>query len=135
MPKSGKTIHKYLHHLPKLEFSVHVQQITRFMLKVELTIAPDFKSDQKIHGNYSVFWIVVDDIDSEVILHHEYFLLKSKFLHDKYTIKFFPLLFESLPPHYFITVISDTWIASETQLPVLFRHLILHVKYPLPMEY
>ena len=125
MPKSGKTIHKYVHHFSKLHLSVHVYPITRFTFKVELTIGPDFQWDQKIHGNSKALWIVVEDIDSEVILHHEYFLLKSKISQDQHTVKFFVLLFEPLPPQYFIRVISDTLIASQKQLPVSFRHLIL----------
>ena len=31
-------------------------------------------------------------------------------------------------------VVSDKWIASETQLPVSFRHLILPEKFPPPTE-
>ena len=27
-------------------------------------------------GSLQAFWILVEDVDSEVILHHEYFLLK-----------------------------------------------------------
>ena len=49
-PKVGKTIYKYIHHIPKLELSVHVLPITRSTLKVELTITPDFQWDDKIHG-------------------------------------------------------------------------------------
>ena len=67
MPKSGKTIHKYVHHFSKLEFSVHVYPITRSMLKVELKIDPEFQWDEKIHGNSEAFWIVVEDVDSKVI--------------------------------------------------------------------
>ena len=134
MPKSGKTIHKYVHHFPKLEFSVHLQPITISMLKVKLTIAPDFQWDEKIHGNSEAFRIILEDVDIKVILHHEYFLLKSKFSQDEHTVKFFLPVFEPLPPQYFIRVIFHTWIASETQLPVSFRHLILPEKYPPPME-
>jgi len=54
MPKSGKTIHKYVHQLPKLELSVHVQPITRSTLRVELTITPDFQWDDKVHGQSEV---------------------------------------------------------------------------------
>ena len=39
-----------------------------------------------------------------------------------------------MPPQYFIRVVSDRWIASETQLPVSFRHLILPEKYAPPTE-
>ncbi len=95
-PKIGKTIYKYIHHIPKLELAVHVLPITRSTLKVELTITPDFQWDDKIHGMAEVsfqlknyfffsnfplflkpFWIWVEDVDSEILLHHEYFLLKK----------------------------------------------------------
>lgn len=134
MPKMGKTLHKYVHQFPKLELSVHVQPITRSTLKVELTITPDFHWEEKVHGNSEAFWILVEDVDSEVILHHEYFLLKNKFAQDEHTVKFFVPVFEPLPPQYFIRVVSDTWIGSETQLPVSFRHLILPERYPPPTE-
>ncbi|NXO69329.1 U520 helicase, partial [Phainopepla nitens] len=134
MPKMGKTIHKYVHLFPKLELSVHLQPITRSTLKVELTVAPDFQWDEKVHGSSEAFWILVEDVDSEVILHHEYFLLKAKYSQDEHLVTFFVPVFEPLPPQYFIRVVSDRWLACETQLPVSFRHLILPEKYPPPTE-
>eukprot|EP00057_Strongylocentrotus_purpuratus_P018689 XP_011673163.1 PREDICTED: U5 small nuclear ribonucleoprotein 200 kDa helicase-like [Strongylocentrotus purpuratus] len=80
------------------------------------------------------FWILVEDVDSEIILHHEYFLLKSKFAQDEHIVKFSVPVFEPLPPQYFIRVVSDRWIVSETQLPVSFRHLILPEKNLPPTE-
>ena len=55
-------------------------------------------------------WIFVEDVDSEIILHHEYFLLKSKFASDEHTLKFFVPVFEPLPPQYFIRIVSDKWL-------------------------
>lgn len=43
-------------------------------------------------------------------------------------------VFEPLPPLYFIRMVSDRWLGSETVLPVSFRHLILPEKYPPPTE-
>ncbi|XP_077119026.1 U5 small nuclear ribonucleoprotein 200 kDa helicase [Ranitomeya variabilis] len=134
MPKMGKTIHKYVHLFPKLDLSVHLQPITRSTLKVELTITPDFQWDEKVHGSSEAFWILVEDVDSEVILHHEYFLLKAKYAQDEHLVTFFVPVFEPLPPQYFIRVESDRWLSCETQLPVSFRHLILPEKYPPPTE-
>ncbi|KAH9520256.1 hypothetical protein Btru_060375 [Bulinus truncatus] len=74
---SAKPIHKYIRQFPRLELSVHIQPITRSTLKVELTITPDFQWEEKLHGHSEAFWILVEDVDSEAILHHEYFLLKS----------------------------------------------------------
>ncbi|CAB4026821.1 U5 small nuclear ribonucleo 200 kDa helicase [Paramuricea clavata] len=130
MPKMGKTLHKFIHQLPKLELATHIQPITRSTLSVELTITPDFQWDEKIHGTSEAFWILVEDVDSEIILHHEYFLLKSKYAKDEHVIKLFVPVFEPLPPQYFIRVVSNRWLGSETQLPVSFRHLILPEKNP-----
>ncbi|KAF0300038.1 putative U5 small nuclear ribonucleoprotein helicase [Amphibalanus amphitrite] len=133
-PKMGKLIHKYVHQFPKLELSTHIQPITRQTLKVELTITPDFQWDEKVHGRAEAFWIQVLDVDAEILLHHEYFLLKQKFAQDEHVVKFFVPVFEPLPPQYFIKVVSDRWIGAETHLAVSFRHLILPEKYPPPTE-
>lgn len=67
-----------------------------------MTITPDFQWDEKLHGASEAFWILVEDVDSEVILHHEYFLLKSKYAQDEHLVKFFVPVFEPLPPQYFL---------------------------------
>ncbi|XP_075249167.1 U5 small nuclear ribonucleoprotein 200 kDa helicase-like [Convolutriloba macropyga] len=134
MPKIGKNIYKFVHQFPKLDLSSHIQPVTRSTLKVELTVTPDFKWDDKVHGTSQAFWIMVEDVDNENILHSEYFLLKQKFCEDEHLVKFYVPMFEPLPPQYFIRIVSDSWLNSETQLPVSFRHLILPEKYPLPTE-
>ena len=58
----------------------------------------DFQWDEKTHGSSEAFWILVEDVDSEVVLHQEYFLLKSKFATDDHVVKFFVPIFEPLPP-------------------------------------
>ncbi|KAK2712756.1 U5 small nuclear ribonucleoprotein 200 kDa helicase-like [Artemia franciscana] len=134
VPKLGRTVHKYIHQFPKLELSAHIQPINRATLKVELTMTPDFQWDEKVHGNSQAFWIMVEDVDSETILHSEYFLLKQAYAEEEHLVKFYVQMFDPVPPQYFIRVVSDRWIASETLLPVSFRHLILPEKNPPPTE-
>lgn len=121
MPKLGKTLHRYIHQFPKLDLVSHIQPVTRSTLSVELTITADFQWDEKVHGHAEAFWIFVEDVDSEIILHHEYFLLKQKFVEEDHVLKMFVPIFEPLPPQYFIRVVSDRWIGCETVLPVSFR--------------
>lgn len=85
---------------------------TRSTLRVELTITPDFQWDEKIHGQSEAFWILVEDVDSEVILHHEYFLLKSKYCQDEHLVKFFVPVFEPLPPQYFLRYFANMVLGS-----------------------
>ena len=39
-------------------------------------------------------------------------------------------MFEPVPPNYYITVISERWLRSETRLPISFKHLIRPAKFP-----
>ncbi|CAH9136752.1 unnamed protein product [Cuscuta epithymum] len=133
-PKMGKVLHKYVHQFPKLNLAAHVQPITRSVLRVELTITPDFIWEDKVHGYVEPFWVLVEDCDGEYILHHEYFMLKKQYSDEDHTLHFTVKIYEPLPPQYFIHVISDRWLGSHTVLPVSFRHLILPEKYPPPTE-
>ena len=121
MPKLGRAIHKYIPQFPKLDLISHIQPITRSTLSIDLTLTPDFQWDDKLHGHSQGIWIFVEDVDSEIVLHHEFFLLKKTFCEDEHTVKMFVPIFEPLPPQYFIRVVSDRWLGSETVLPVSFR--------------
>lgn len=92
--------------------------LARSTLQVELTITPDFQWDEKVHGNSEAFWVFVEDVDSEVLLHHEYFLLKKKYAEEEHILNFFVPIFEPLPPQYFIRVVSDKWLGELTARPL-----------------
>ncbi|KAG5559686.1 hypothetical protein RHGRI_009264 [Rhododendron griersonianum] len=79
-PKMGRTLYKFIHQFPKLNLAAHVQPITRTMLRVELTITPDFQWEDKVHGFVEPFWVIVEDNDREYIFHREFFLLKKQHL-------------------------------------------------------
>ncbi|KAI8532460.1 hypothetical protein RHMOL_Rhmol11G0215900 [Rhododendron molle] len=133
-PKMGRKLHKFIHQFPKLNLTAQVQPITRTVLRVQLTITPDFQWEDKVHGFVEPFWIIVEDNDREYILHHEYFLLKKQYIDKDHTLNFTVPIYEPLPHQYFIRVVSDRWLGSQSVLPVSFRHLILPEKYPSPTE-
>lgn len=130
MPVKGAVVHNLVHMLPKLQLNPYIQPITRSYLRIELAITKDFQWDKEIHGNSQLFWIFVEDVDSEIILHYEQFMLKRKLSDLEHVVVFTVPLFEPLPPNYYIRAISDKWIHSETVISVSFRHLILPEKYP-----
>lgn len=130
VPKAGKLLERYVHEFPKLDLQSHVQPLTRSILKVELTITPDFKWDEKVHGTAEAFWILVEDVDGEMILHQESFILKQQYAEEEHLMTFTVPLFDPLPPNYFVSIVSDRWLHSETRFPISFKHLILPEKYP-----
>ena len=143
VPKIGKNLYKLVHQFPKLEVSAHVQPMTRSLLRVDLTIAPDFDNDVKLHGFVQLFHIVVEDGNGELILHHELFTLKSSSSklksissneQEEHSVSFSVPIIEPLPPQYFVRVMSDRWLHAETVLPISFHNLILPAKFPPPTE-
>jgi pre-mRNA-splicing helicase BRR2 len=101
---------------------------------VELSLVPDFEYDIKVHGYVQLFHIIVEDVDGENILHHEMFLLKNTGADDEHTVVFTVNIMDPLPPSYFIRVISDRWLHSETVLPISFNKMILPAKFFPPTE-
>ena len=56
-----------------------VQPITRSLLRVELQITSDFMWDEKVY-------VIVEDVDWEVILYHDSFILKQKYAEKDHVI-------------------------------------------------
>ncbi|KAL8756676.1 MAG: hypothetical protein Q9199_002760 [Rusavskia elegans] len=133
MPKAGKTICGLVQKFPRLEVQAQVQPVTRSMLRVELTITPNFEWDETVHGNAENFWILVEDCDGEDILFHDQFLLRRDYAQsetNEHLVEFTVPITEPMPPNYFITVLSDRWLQSETKLAVSFEKLVLPEKFP-----
>ena len=132
MPKAGRTVYGLVKKFPRLEVQAQVQPMTRSMLRVDLTITPNFEWDDAIHGNAEAFWIIVEDCDGEAILFHDQFILRKDYAESEmseHTVEFTVPITEPMPPNYFISVISDRWMHSETKVAVSFQKLILPEKF------
>jgi len=53
---------------------------------------------EQVHGASEPFWIFVEDVDGEVLLHHEYFVLKKQYAEEEHTVTFTVPISEPLPP-------------------------------------
>ena len=134
VPKMGRVLHKLIHQFPRLEVSVQVQPITRSMLRVELTLIPAFQFDVSVHGFVQLFHVLVEDVNGETILYHEGFILKSSSGEDEHVLTFSVPILDPLPPAYFVRLLSDRWLHSESVIPISFGSMILPAKFPPPTE-
>ena len=133
MPKSGKLVCSLVQKFPRLEVQAQVQPVTRSMLRVELTITPNFEWDETIHGTAENFWVLVEDCDGEDVLFHDQFLLRKDYAQsevNEHIVEFTVPITEPMPPNYFITLLSDRWLQSETKVAVSFEKLVLPEKFP-----
>lgn len=131
--KAGRTVCDLVSKFPRLDVQAQVQPMTRSMLRVELTITPNFTWDDSLHGNAESFWILVEDCDGEDILFHDQFILRKEFAEaemNEHLVEFTVPITEPMPPNYFISLVSDRWMHSETKIAVSFQKLILPERFP-----
>ena len=78
-PKIGTKVRQYAFQFPQLKLGASIQPITRNVLRVQLSIVPDFKWNDRMHGSTSEpWWIWVEDPETNNIYHSEYFMLTKK---------------------------------------------------------
>lgn len=133
LPRAGKTVCALMSKFPRLEIQAQVQPMTRSMLRIELSITPQFEWDDEVHGTAESFWIIAEDCDGEEILFHDQFILRKDYAQaemNEHLVEFTVPISEPMPPNYFITLVSDRWMHSETKLAVSFQKLILPEKFP-----
>ncbi|XP_074644659.1 activating signal cointegrator 1 complex subunit 3-like [Tubulanus polymorphus] len=131
--RMGGMVKKCVEQFPTIGLEATIQPITRTVLRVRLTVTPEFTWNDKIHGSGSEpFWIWVEDPDNNHIYHSEYFLLQKKQVvqQDPQSILFTIPIFDPLPTQYIIRAISDRWLKSETTHAISFQHLILPERHP-----
>jgi pre-mRNA-splicing helicase BRR2 len=133
LPKAGRVVCDLVAKFPRLEVQAQVQPVTRSLLRVELSITPNFVWDETLHGTAESFWIIVEDCDGEEILFHDQFILRREFAEgdmSEHLVNFTVPISEPIPPNYFISLVSDRWMHSETKIPISFQKLILPERFP-----
>jgi pre-mRNA-splicing helicase BRR2 len=149
LPKMGKTLYKFVHMIPRLVVDVNAYPISRSSLHIEAKLKSDFEYNESFHGYQILFWLRIEDGNGEKILHYEPILVQSSHFKKsltgndtngstttssnssiwEYTTRFIIPLLDPLPPQYFLRVIADRWLHSQTIIPITFHHLSLPNKF------
>ncbi|KAL9968716.1 hypothetical protein ACROYT_G020835 [Oculina patagonica] len=132
-PRMGATVKSCVNQIPAISLASSIQPITRTVLRVRLSIKPEFQWNDKVHGSSSEpWWIWVEDPDNNHIYHSEYFLMHKKqvIAEEEQTLVFTIPIFEPLPSQYYVRGVSDRWLGSEVVCALSFKHLILPEKHP-----
>ncbi|KAK4477790.1 hypothetical protein RD792_017052 [Penstemon davidsonii] len=126
----GKLVKQYLGYFPTVQLFARVSPITRTVLKVDLTIKPDFVWKDRFHGTAQRWWILVEDSENDHIYHSELFTLTKKMAKgEPQKLSFTIPIFEPHPPQYFIRAISDSWLHSDAFYTISFQNLALPEAY------
>lgn len=122
--RMGNTLSKLLDNFPTLSVEAEIAPLNRDVLRIRLSLYPEFSWNDRHHGTSEAYWIWVENSDTSEIYHHEYFILSRKKLHDNHELNFTIPLSDPLPSQIFVRAVSDRWLGAETVTPVSFQHLI-----------
>uniref|UniRef100_A0A8C5IIZ9 Activating signal cointegrator 1 complex subunit 3 n=1 Tax=Junco hyemalis TaxID=40217 RepID=A0A8C5IIZ9_JUNHY len=131
--KIGLKVKQCVHQIPSIVMEATIQPITRTVLRVRLSIAPDFTWNDQVHGSVGEpWWIWVEDPTNDHIYHSEYFIIQKKQVITKepQLLVFTIPIFEPLPSQYYIRAVSDRWLGAEAVCIINFQHLILPERHP-----
>uniref|UniRef100_A0AA85J1R0 Activating signal cointegrator 1 complex subunit 3 n=1 Tax=Trichobilharzia regenti TaxID=157069 RepID=A0AA85J1R0_TRIRE len=125
--EGAREISRLASYLPRIQLDVESQPITRTILRVKLTLQPDFTWSNHIHGLQQSYWVWIEDPDQGVIFHSEYWTLNKRMYSTKtpQVLNFTIPLYEPYPNQYFVRVLSDCWLGADSTCPVSFKRLIL----------
>jgi len=127
----GGQIKSCMRAMPHLNMTAVVQPITRTVLRVSVTLIPEFEWRDNMHGALQRWLIWVEDPVNEHIYHHETFNLSKKQCKDGAQYLAFTIpIFEPVPPQYFLRAMSETWLGCESFVELNFQHLILPEEHP-----
>ncbi|XP_029414442.1 activating signal cointegrator 1 complex subunit 3 isoform X3 [Nannospalax galili] len=129
----GLKVKQCVHQIPSVTMEASIQPITRTVLRVTLSIYPDFSWNDQVHGTVGEpWWIWVEDPTNDHIYHSEYFLtLKKQVISKEAQLLVFTIpIFEPLPSQYYIRAVSDRWLGAEAVCIINFQHLILPERHP-----
>ncbi|CAH8606538.1 unnamed protein product [Schistosoma haematobium] len=123
----AREIRRLAFYVPKVQLAVESQPITRTILRVKLTIEPDFTWSNPIHGLQQSYWVWIEDPDQGVIFHSEYWTLTKRMFNSKtpQLLNFTIPLYEPYPTQYFVRILSDCWLGTDSTCPISLKRLIL----------
>jgi len=121
---AGSKIARILENFPTLSVECEIAPLNRDVLKIHLTLTPDFRWNDRHNGTSEPYYIWVENCETSEIYHHEFFILNRRKMHDEHYMDFTIPLQDPLPSQIYVRAVSDRWLGVETVTAVSFQHLI-----------
>ncbi|KAK9785880.1 hypothetical protein WJX73_006814 [Symbiochloris irregularis] len=130
-PNAGGAVAACLEAFPSLGIEAKVQPVTRTVVRVVLTLTPQFQWREGTHGQSLRWHIWVEDSEGQHLYHSEMWSMTRKMARDaEHRIAFTIPIFEPLPSQYYIRAVSDDWLGAEAMHALSFQGLVLPERHP-----
>ena len=124
--RAGNTVLAAANNFPVLRLSATLHPITRGILRMKVSVEPDFIWKKGVHGDRLSYWVWVEDSDSERIYHSERLnIRRGDDDGGAQDLEFVIPVEEPLPSQFHIYAANDRWVSATTIATVSLRHLML----------
>lgn len=134
--KYGKAVFDMIRRFPKIKLKCSIQPLTRSLITFDLEIFPQWIWDIKLHGYGEQFVIIVEDTDGLKILYKQSLIIRPEHIGKEqfldFSISLNPSQQKTLPPTFFISVISEKWFHCAAKVSTVIENIHLPKKFPPP---
>ena len=127
----GAQVKRCVEQLPHVNLEAVVRPITKSVLRVSVTLTPDFTWREEVHGQTQQWLIWVEDPVNEHVYHTETFTLsKKQYKEGTVALAFTIPIFEPRPPQYFLRCTHLYWLGCESFLELDLEEIVLPSEPP-----
>lgn len=132
----GKKVAGYVAKFPLVTvLDAAVRPITSRVVRIELKLTGNFTWDPFYHNKAQYFWIwIQEDINDQEIVHSEKLIMTKENVHEIHAFDFAIPIGEPEPEQLIVRVLSDTWLGSESIVPLTFKHLVKPESHPIKTQ-
>ncbi|KAI6206534.1 hypothetical protein M3Y94_00923100 [Aphelenchoides besseyi] len=101
----GRILYECVRMIPQLDATAQIKPITHTIIRIDAQIVPAFTWNDQFLGTGSTqrFWVIVEDMDTNTILHHEQINYNKRKLR----------------------IVSDDWVVEDTRVPLSMNNYVL----------
>lgn len=121
----GDMIARLLKLLPKFKIEASVKPISKNLMKIDLSLYPDFEWSDEHHGYSERVWLMVEDVDQDVLLYYETIYIRKFSQDDEIRTSFIIPYMIPAQPFYYLRILPDNWFGCDHHLPIHLEKLTL----------
>lgn len=127
---NSQKAYELLQEFPRLSLSYYSQPITPSLLRIEVSVVPEWNWNAKIHGNSESFLVLVEDCNGDLILYYDQLTITKKYANKEHIVEFTLPFLEPIQPNYFVNFINTKWLHSDWKIPLMLTDIKIPKKFP-----
>ncbi|KAI6180712.1 hypothetical protein M3Y98_00750700 [Aphelenchoides besseyi] len=126
----GRILYECVRMIPQLEATAQIKPITHTIIRIDAQIVSAFTWNDQFLGAGSTqrFWLIIEDMDTNTILHHEQINYNRRKVQNgelqNLTVTI-PIEDTQMRDNFQLRIVSDDWVVEDTRVPLSMNNYVL----------